>query len=60
MWCVLFVDESSDSDHGSMFEDEEDMFCRLEESRANLEKELGDKTFMKAYKIVQVILSKIS
>mgnify|MGYP001795125940 CR=1 FL=1 len=38
-----------------MFEDEEDMFCRLEESRANLERELGDKTFMKAYKIVQVI-----
>jgi len=48
-------DESEDSDHGSLFEDEDDMFCRLEESRANLEQELGEKTFMKAYKIVQAI-----
>lgn len=27
---------------------------RLEENRTNLEKELGEKTFMKAYSIIQV------
>jgi len=30
------------------------MFGRLEESRLTLEKQLGDATFLKAYKIVQV------
>lgn len=34
-------------------EDEDDMFCRLEESRLQLERELGCEKFMKAYKTVQ-------
>ncbi|KAF6021790.1 NEK1 [Bugula neritina] len=48
-------DDSSDGDHASPREEEEDMFCRLEESRANLEKELGEVTFRKAYKLMQAL-----
>ena len=50
----MCVADSSDSDHGSLHDDEEDKFCRLEESRACLEKELGEATFLQAYKIIQV------
>ncbi|XP_067944061.1 serine/threonine-protein kinase Nek1-like [Watersipora subatra] len=46
-------DSSSDTDHSSHHEEEEDQFCRLEESRVNLEKELGEATFLQAYKIIQ-------
>lgn len=55
MWPT---DDSEDSD---MFgeegdEDSSTKSGRLEENRTNLEKELGEKTFMKAYSIIQVRL----
>ncbi len=45
--------DSADDDDDDFFE-EDDMFSRLEESRAKLETELGCDTFLKAYKTVQV------
>lgn len=49
---VFEDDDEGDDDY---FE-EEDMFSRLEASRAKLEEELGCDTFLKAYKTVQVCL----
>lgn len=55
----IFTDDSSDSEPSQgadnrAADDDDDVFSRLEESRINLEMELGEATFLKAYKIVQV------
>ncbi len=53
--CSYFVDSDSHSDSDDFFEDD-DMYSRLEETRAKLETELGCDTFLKAYKTVQVLV----
>ncbi|CAH1777895.1 unnamed protein product [Owenia fusiformis] len=48
--------DSDDTDEGQGdIDDEDDRFCRLEESRIELENALGENTFIKAYKTVQAI-----
>lgn len=52
--CYIFIDES---DRDTQFGDDEedyDLFSRLEESRAELEGQLGCDKFLKVYKTVQV------
>ena len=51
--CVVSDSSNEDDDY---FEDDDNMFSRLEETRARLESELGCETFLKAYKTVQVNL----
>ena len=54
---VVMFHYYADSDkEDDFFEDDDDMFSRLEESRVQLEQELGEETFLKAYKTVQVQL----
>lgn len=58
-YWVCFTDES---DRDTQFGDDEedyDLFSRLEESRAELEGELGCDRFLKVYKTVQVSLVNI-
>lgn len=50
----MFTDNDSEDDD---YFEEEDMFSRLEASRAKLEQELGCGSFLKAYKAVQVMVS---
>ncbi|XP_056011940.1 serine/threonine-protein kinase Nek1-like isoform X3 [Ostrea edulis] len=49
--------QSDDSDHDTQFGDDDDfdLFSRLEESRAELESELGCDKFLKVYKTVQAL-----
>ena len=49
--CILSTPDEDDD-----YFEEENMFSRLEESRAKLEMELGCDTFLQAYKTVQVSL----
>ena len=48
--------DADDDDVDDDYWEEEDMFSRLEATRAQLERELGCDVFMKAYKTVQVLV----
>lgn len=50
---IFCTDEDSDED-GEDGEDEYDVFSNLEESRMQLEQDLGCEKFLQAYKAVQV------
>ena len=58
MMILLHVSLISDDDSDSEFQDGEDgdfdLFGRLEESRAQLEEELGAEKLIQVYKTVQV------
>ena len=51
---AVFISLDSSNEDDDYFEDDDNMFSRLEETRAKLESELGCETFLKAYKTVQV------
>lgn len=53
----MIVGEGSEGEESGMSaEERESVYSRLEESRLQLEKELGCDTFLKAYKSIQVSL----
>ncbi len=52
---IIFAGEGSDDENlNEKDDDTESVYCRLEESRLQLEEELGCEDFLKAYKTVQV------
>jgi hypothetical protein len=58
----LSLDGESDGDNEEEGNDDSDpaegsLFCRLEETRQQLEKQLGFDRFMKAYKFIQVSIT---